>query len=55
MKTKEAQTKQGDKKDQNSQSGLLRQNDLKTDSPLSEKDEVKQAELRTNKPLRHHL
>lgn len=55
MKTKDSQAKQGDKKNQNGQSSLLRQNGLKTDSPLSEKDEVKQAESRTNKPLRHHL
>jgi len=55
MKTKEGQAKQGDKKSQSSQSNLLRHNGLKTDSPLSEKDEVKQAESRMNKPLRHHL
>ena len=29
--------------------------ELKTDSPLSEKDEVKKAETRTRKELRHHL
>jgi hypothetical protein len=29
--------------------------ELKTEGPLSEKDEVKQAETRTNKPLKRHL
>ncbi len=33
-----------------------RQNkELKTDRPLSEKDEVKKAETRTRKELKHHL
>jgi len=30
-------------------------NELKTDSPLSEKDEFKKAENRTRKALKHHL
>jgi hypothetical protein len=29
--------------------------ELKTEPPISEKDEVKKAEARTNKPIRHHL
>jgi len=29
--------------------------ELKTDLPLSEKDEVKKAETRTRKALKHHL
>jgi len=29
--------------------------ELKTDNPLSEKDEVKKAETRTRKLLKHHL
>ena len=54
MKTKEAPAKHVEKKDAN-QNHMLNRGELKTDSPLSEKDEVKQAESRTSKPLRHHL
>ena len=53
MKTKAAQAKQGDKRDM---PGNNAQNKgLRTDRPLSEKDEVKQAESRMSKPLRYHL
>jgi hypothetical protein len=54
MKTKAEQARQGDKKDI-SRNHTLNHGELKTDRPLSEKDEVKQAEVRTNKPLRYHL
>jgi len=54
MKTKAEHVKQGDKKDI-ARDHTLNNGALKTDRPLSEKDEVKQAESRMSKPLRHHL
>jgi hypothetical protein len=54
MKTKAEQAKHGDKKDL-TRNHTLNNGELKTDRPLSEKDEVKQAESRMSKPLRHHL
>jgi hypothetical protein len=54
MKTKAEQAKHGDKKDL-TRNHTLNNGELKTDRPLSEKDEVKQAESRMSKPLRHHF
>ena len=54
MKTKAEQAKNGDKKGI-TRDHTLNNGTLKTDRPLSEKDEVKQAESRMSKPLRHHL
>jgi hypothetical protein len=54
MKTKAEQARQGDKKEL-TRDTKLNNGELKTDRPLSEKDEVKQAESRMNKPLRHLL
>ncbi len=51
---KAEQAKHGDKKDI-TRNHTLNNGELKTDRPLSEKDEVKQAESRMSKPLRHHL
>lgn len=55
MKTKAGQASPGDKKNTQNNGHLLKNGALQTDLPLSEKDEVKQAERRTNKALRHHL
>jgi hypothetical protein len=51
MRTKETTVKTKDK----SVVQNTKHPQLKTEGPLSEKDEVKQAETRTNKALRRHL
>lgn len=51
MKTQEQSTKS----QVSEKRGVPQSNELKTDSPLSEKDEVKKAENNTRKALKHHL
>ena len=51
MKTHEEGTRGQSAKQTNTQQNK----ELKTDNPLSEKDEVKKAETRTRKELKHHL
>jgi len=55
MKTKAVAAKPDNKKEPIGKNMLRKPEELKTDSPLSEKDEVKQAEERLNKPLKKHL
>jgi hypothetical protein len=52
MKTHGEQVKDGQSV---KQTGPQQNKDLKTDRPLSEKDEVKNAETRTRKALKHYL
>ncbi|MGZ3755256.1 MAG: hypothetical protein ACXVAY_13685 [Mucilaginibacter sp.] len=53
MKTIEDKTKSTQKDSHNH--GKEKYPELKTDMPLSEKDEVKNAETRARKELKHHL
>jgi hypothetical protein len=53
MKTIEDKTKANQEASQSH--GKEKYPELKTDMPLSEKDEVKNAETRARKALKHHL
>ena len=55
MKTNAENERSGDKKGTQYHADSRRQSGLKTEGPLSEKDEVKQAENRSRKQLKWHL
>ena len=51
MKTNVKETQEG----KSAKQGISNQKEIKTDMPISEKDEVKTAEKRTRKALKDHL
>lgn len=55
MKTKATPVKSDGKKDTTDAGGSQRHEELRSEGPLAEKDEVKQAERRLNKSIRQHL
>jgi hypothetical protein len=55
MKTKDTPVKSDGKKDPRDIGASQRHDELRSEGPLAEKDEVKQAERRLNKSIRQHL